>query len=69
MAGAHAARNADVNLIRRQIFALSSQDAENRGWDMPASLEKSERGIKSHATGLFLLPLEEQDKYLEDMEG
>ena len=68
MKGAHAARNADVNMIRRNIFTLSHNDAKKRGWSMPATIEKSNRGIKSECTARFLLPFEEREKYLEDPE-
>ena len=66
MRGAHAARNADVNMIRRDIFILSRDDAERRGWSMPATIEKTNRGIKSECTARFLLPFAERDKYLEN---
>lgn len=66
MKGAHAARNADVNVIRRDIFILSHNDAERRGWSMPATIEKANRGIKSECTARFLLPFEEREKYLDD---
>lgn len=66
MKGAHAARNADANVIRRDIFILSHNDAERCGWSVPVTIEKTSRGIKSECTALFLLPLTEHDKYLED---
>ena len=66
MKGAHAARNADANVIRRDIFILSHDDAEKRGWSMPAVIEKTNRGIKSESTARFLLPLAEREKYLDD---
>jgi hypothetical protein len=66
MKGAHAARNADVNVIRRDIFILSHDDAKKRGWSMPATIEKTSRGIKSEYMAPFLLPFKERDKYLQD---
>ena len=66
MKGAHTARNADVNIIRNQIFVLSGGDAKKRGWTMPTTIEKSDRGIKSEFTAMFLLPFAERDKYLKD---
>lgn len=66
MQGAHAARNADANTIRRDILALSQKDAEKRGWSVPSIIEKADRGIKSEATARFLLPFTERDKYLEN---
>lgn len=66
MKGAHTARNADVNIIRNQIFVLSGGDAEKRGWSMPTTIQKSDRGIKSKSTALFLLPFAERDEYLKD---
>ncbi|KAF9784523.1 hypothetical protein BJ322DRAFT_1109240 [Thelephora terrestris] len=66
MKGAHAARNADANSIRSDIFILSHDDAEKRGWSMPAAIEKTNRGIKSESTARFLLPFAERNKYLED---
>ena len=66
MKGAHAARNADANVIQRDIFILSHDDAERRGWSMPATIEKISHGIKSECTARFLLPFTERDKYLED---
>ena len=68
MKGAHAARNADANTIRREIFTLSSEDAKRRGWKMPATIGKTDRGIKSECTAQFLLPFAEREKYLEDPE-
>lgn len=68
MKGAHAARNADANSIRRDIFILSHDDAEKRGWSMPANIEKTSCGIKSECTARFLLPFAERDKYLKDPE-
>jgi len=68
MKGAHAARNADANAIRRDILILSHNDAEKRGWSMPMTLEKTNRGIKSECTARFLLPFTERDKYLDDPE-
>jgi len=65
MKGAHAARNTDANVIRWDIFILSHDDAEKRGWSMPATIEKTSRGIKSECTARFLLPFTERDKYLE----
>jgi hypothetical protein len=64
--GAFAARNTDANSIRTGIFTLSHADAEKRGWSMPAMIEKSNCGIKSECTALFLLPFQERNKYLED---
>ncbi|KAF9785688.1 hypothetical protein BJ322DRAFT_1188188 [Thelephora terrestris] len=64
--GAFAARNTDANSIRTGIFTLSHADAEKRGWSMPAMIEKSNCGIKSQCTALFLLPFQERNKYLED---
>lgn len=64
--GALAARNADANSIRTGIFTLSHADAKKRGWSMPATIEKSNCGIKSKCTALFLLPFQERVKYLED---
>ena len=69
MKGAHAARNADANRIRTEIFILAHEDAKRRGWLMPATIEKSRCGIKSDSTAQFLLPYSERDKYLEDPEG
>ena len=66
MKGAHAARNADANVIRRDIFILSHNDAKKRGWSMPATIKKTSRGIKSECTAQFLLPFTERDVYLED---
>ena len=66
MKGAYAARNADTNVIRRDIFILSHNDAEKRGWSVPATIEKTNHGIKSECTAQFLLPFTERDKYLED---
>ena len=66
MRGAHAARNANVNMIRQDIFILSRDDAERRGWSMPATIEKTNRGIKSECTVRFLLPFAERDKYLKN---
>lgn len=66
MQGAHAARNADANVIRRDILVLSQDDAEKRGWSMPAMIKKADRGIKSECTARFLLPFTEREKYLED---
>ena len=66
MKGAHAARNADANMIRRDIFILSHNDAEKRGWSVPATIEKANHGIKSECTARFLLPFTEREKYLED---
>ncbi|KAF9643823.1 hypothetical protein BDM02DRAFT_3191156 [Thelephora ganbajun] len=66
MKGAHAARNADANVIWRDIFILSHDDAKKRGWSMPATIEKTSHGIKSEYTARFLLPFSERDKYLKD---
>jgi len=66
MKGAHAARNADANVIRHDIFILSHDDAQKRSWSMPAMVEKTSRGIKSECTAQFLLPFTEHDKYLKD---
>ena len=66
MKGAHAARNADANTIRRDILILSHDNAEKRGWLMPVRIEKSSRSIKSESTAKFLLPFAERDKYLEN---
>lgn len=66
MKSAHAARNADVNLIRRQIVVLSNKDAKKCGWETPVTIEKSNRSIKSEPTTRFLLPFAERDKYLQD---
>lgn len=66
MQGAHAAHNADANVIRRDIFILSHDDAKKRGWSIPLTIEKSSRGIKSESTARFLLPFAERDKYLEN---
>jgi hypothetical protein len=66
MKGAHAARNADANLIRQNIFILAAKDADNCGWRMPAPLAKSECGIKSECTARFLLPFYEREEYLRD---
>lgn len=68
MKGAHAARNADANAIRRDICILSHEDAKRRGWSMPAEIAKGDRGIKSELTARFLLPFVEREKYLEDPE-
>lgn len=65
MGGAHAARNADASVLRRDIFALSQEDAGKRGWSMPTTINKADRGIKSDSTARFFLPLAERDKYLE----
>ena len=64
--GVLAARNADANSIRTNIFTLSHADAEKRGWSMLPTIEKSSCGIKSECTALFLLPFQERVKYLED---
>jgi hypothetical protein len=69
MKGAHAARNADANIIRHNICTLAHDDAEKRGWKMPAVLEKANRGLKSESTARFLLPFYERDVYLEDPEA
>ena len=66
MQGAHAARNADANMIRNNILVLSHNDAKEHGWSMPAMLKKSDRGIKSECTARFLLPFAERSKYLAD---
>ena len=66
MQGAHTARNADANVIRRDVFILSHDDAKKRGWSIPLMIEKSSRGIKSESTARFLLSFAERDKYLED---
>ena len=66
MKGAHAARNADANVIRRDIFILSHNDAEKRGWSVPATIEKTSRGIKSDCTAQFILPFIERENYLKD---
>ena len=68
MKGAHAARNADTNVIRQDIFILAHNDAEKRGWSMLAMIEKTNRGIKSECTARFLLPFTERGKYLKDPE-
>lgn len=68
MKGAHAARNADANIIRHNICTLSHNDAKKRGWSMPPVVEKANRGIKSECTAQFLLPFHERDIYLEDPE-
>ena len=66
MKGAHAARNADANVIRRDIFILSHNNAKKRGWSMPAAIEKTNHGIKSECTARFLLPFTEREKYIND---
>ncbi|KAF9643155.1 hypothetical protein BDM02DRAFT_3192109 [Thelephora ganbajun] len=66
MKGAHAARNADVNVIQRDISILSHNDAKKCGWSMPATIEKTSHDIKSEFTAQFLLPFSECDKYLKD---
>lgn len=66
MKGAHAARNADASAIRREILTLSRNDAERRGWSVPATIEKTSRGIKSECTARFLLPFTERDEYLRN---
>lgn len=66
MQGANAARNTDTNSIKREIFALSQDDAKKRGWSMPTTIGKNNRGIKSESTALFLLPFIEREKYLQD---
>ena len=66
MKGAHAARNADASAIRREILTLSHNDAERRGWSVPATIEKTSHGIKSECTARFLLPFTERDEYLRD---
>jgi hypothetical protein len=66
MKGAHAARNADANVIRRDIFVLSHDDAKKRGWSVPATIEKTGRGIKAECTARFLLPFAERNAYLKD---
>ena len=66
MKGAHAARNADANVIWRDIFILALNDAKGRGWSMPATIKKTSRGIKSECTARFLLPFAEHEKYLQD---
>ena len=68
MKGAHAARSADANRIRNEIFILSHDDAKRRGWTMPATIEKSGCGIKSDCTARFLLPFNERENYLKDPE-
>ena len=68
MKGAHAARTADANRIRNEIFVLSHDDTEKRGWSMPATIEKSRCGIKSDSTARFLLPFSEREEYLKDPE-
>ena len=66
MKGAHAACNANANVIRQDIFILSHDDAKKRGWLMPAAIEKTNCGIKSECTARFLLPFTEREKYLDD---
>jgi hypothetical protein len=66
MKGAYAARTADANRIRNEIFILSHDDARGRGWTMPATIEKSRCGIKSDCTARFLLPFSERENYLKD---
>ena len=69
MKGAHAARTADANRVRNEIFILSHDDAEKRGWTMPATIEKSKCGIKSDSTARFLLSFSERTNYLKDPEA
>jgi len=69
MKGAHAACNADANLIQHNILLLSHNDTKKRSWAMPAMIEKVDRGIKSESTVQFLLPFTEHVKYLEDPEA
>ena len=66
MQGAHAARNADANVIRNNILILSHNNTKECGWSMPAMLKKPDCGIKSECTARFLLPIAERTKYLED---
>jgi hypothetical protein len=66
MYGAHAARHTDVCNIRRDIFILSHNDAKKRGWEMPTTIAKGSRGIKSKETALFLLPFNEREIYLKN---
>ena len=68
MKGAHAARSADANRIRNEIFILSHDDARKCGWTMPATIKKSRCGIKSDCTARFLLPFSERNEYLKDPE-
>ena len=69
MKGAHAARTADANRVRNEIFILSHNDAEKHGWTMPATIEKSKCGIKSDSTARFLLSFSERTNYLKDPEA
>lgn len=66
MKGTHAARNADANVVRRDIFILSHDDTKKRGWSIPLMIGKSSHGIKSESTAQFLLPFAERDEYLKD---
>lgn len=66
MKGANAARSADANRIRTEIFTLSAEDAVKRGWSMSGPIKKSECGIKSEYTARFLLPFHEREEYLQD---
>lgn len=66
MKGVHAARNADVNKVKSNIFIFAHDDAKKRGWSMPATLNKPDCGIKSDATARFFLPLADRDEYIKD---
>jgi len=66
MKGAHAARNADANIIRRDILILAHDDVKRRGWSVPPVIDKNDRGIKSEFTARLLLPLKERLKYLDN---
>ncbi|KAF9642422.1 hypothetical protein BDM02DRAFT_3193291 [Thelephora ganbajun] len=66
MKGAHAACNANANVIRWDIFILSHNDAKKCGWSMPATIKKTSHGIKSEYMARFLLPFSEHNKYLKD---
>jgi hypothetical protein len=66
MKGVYAARNADVNKVKTNIFILAHNDAKARGWDMPATIEKSNCGIKSDPTARFFLPFAERDEYIKN---
>lgn len=67
--GMNAARSQDANTIRNDIFILAASDAKKRGWSMPTTLQKADRGIKSDCTARFFLPLAERAKYLADRAG
>ena len=52
--------------VKSNIFVFAHDDANKRGWSMPATLNKPDCGIKSDATAQFFLPLADRDKYIKD---